>query len=144
MNKIEKAAVCFEKGFNCAQAVFAPYGEECGLDPETALKLAAGFGAGIGSMGETCGAVSGAVMAIGLKYGRSKVGDMAAKERTNELVQEFAKRFKARNGSLVCKKLLGLDLATAEGRKAAKEKNTHGTRCVKLVQDAAEILGEIL
>ena len=144
MRNTEKAAVYFEKGFNCAQSVFAPYGEECGLDPETALKLAAGFGAGIGSMGETCGAVSGAVMAIGLKYGRSKVGDLAAKERTNELVQEFAKRFKARNGSLVCKELLGLDLGTAEGRKAAKEKNTHDTRCVKLVKDAVEILGEIL
>jgi len=144
MNNTEKAAACFEQGFNCAQAVFTPYGEAYGLEPETALKLAAGFGAGIGSMGETCGAVSGAVMAIGLKYGRSKIGDLAAKERTNELVQEFARRFKARNGSLVCKELLGLDLGTAEGRKAAKERNTHGTRCAKFVKDAAGILGEIL
>lgn len=144
MSKIEKAAACFEEGFNCAQAVFTPYGEAYGLDPETALKLAGGFGAGMGCMAETCGTVSGSVMAIGLKYGRSKISDLAAKERTNELVQEFTEKFKARHGSIVCKALLGLDLSTEKGRKDAKERNTHATCCSKLVKDAVEILEEIL
>jgi len=115
-----------------------------GVDIETALKIAAGFGAGMGRMGGTCGVLTGAFMVIGLKYGKTKAEDDQAKEKTYELVREFAKRFKSRNGTIVCNELLGCDLGTPEGMKLAKEKGAIGTLCPKFVQDAVEILEEML
>jgi C_GCAxxG_C_C family probable redox protein len=144
MNRAEKAVSCFKEGFSCAPAVLSAYASEFGLDNETALKIATGFGAGMGRMCETCGAVTGAFMVIGLKYGKSKADDSQAREKTYELVREFASRFKARNGSIVCKELLGCDLGTPEGMKLAKETGVTATLCPKLVQDAVEILEEIL
>jgi len=114
------------------------------MDEQTALRVACGFGGGVGRLGLTCGAVTGAVMVIGLKYGKVKVDDDAAKEKTYALVQEFARRFRARNKSLNCTELLGYDLGTAEGREKVKEKNLATTVCEKAVRDAAEILEEIL
>ena len=144
MNRIEKAVSCFKEGFSCAPAVFSAYASEFGLDIETALKIAAGFGGGMGRMGETCGAVTGAFMVIGLKYGKTKAEDDQAKEKTYELVRESAKRFKARNGTIICKELLGCDLSTPEGMKLAKEKGLTETLCPKFIQDAVEILEEML
>jgi C_GCAxxG_C_C family probable redox protein len=144
MNRIEQAVACYKEGFSCAPAVFSAYASEFGLDIETALKIATGFGGGMGRMGETCGAVTGAFMVIGLKYGKIKAEDNQAKEKTYELVREFAKRFKARNGTILCRELLGYDLSTPEGMKLAREKGVTATLCPKLVQSAAEILEEML
>jgi C_GCAxxG_C_C family probable redox protein len=124
--------------------VLTAYAEELGLDRETALKIASPFGAGMARMGETCGAVTGAFMAIGIKHGRTKADDEAAKERTYELMHEFVKRFKERNTSILCNVLLGFDVSTPEGRKRASERDTHANVCPKYVQDAAEILEELL
>jgi C_GCAxxG_C_C family probable redox protein len=143
MNRVEQAVSCYKGGFSCAPAVLSAYASEFGLDIETALKIATGFGAGMGRMGETCGAVTGAFMVIGLKYGKSKADDNQAREKTYELVREFVSRFKARNGSIVCKELLGCDLSTPEGMKLAKETGVAATLCPKFVQNAAEILKEI-
>ena len=136
--------MCFGERFNCAQAVLAAYAEDLGLDRETALKIASPFGAGMARMGETCGAVTGAFMAIGLKYGRTRSDDEAAKEKTYELMHEFVKRFKERNTSILCNVLLGFDISTPEGRERAAEKDTHANVCPKYVQDAAEILEDLL
>ena len=95
-------------------------------------------------MGLTCGAVTGAYMVIGLKYGKVKADDNEAKEKTYALVQEFSRRFVARNKSLNCTELLGCDLGTAEGREKAKGQNLMTTVCEKLVRDAAEILEQVL
>ena len=122
MNKVEQAVSCFKEGFNCAQAICSAYSQEYGLDQKTALKVSCGFGAGMGCMAETCGAVTGAYMVIGLKYGRSDILDLSAKEKTYILVREFSDKFKSRNGSIVCKELLGVDISTTEGMKAAKQK----------------------
>ena len=143
MNRVEQAVSCYKGGFSCAPAVLSAYASEFGLDIETALKIATGFGAGMGRMGETCGAVTGAFMVIGLKYGKSKADDNQAREKTYELVREFVSRFKTRNGSIVCKELLGCDLSTSEGMKLAKETGVTVTLCPKFVQNAAEILEEI-
>jgi C_GCAxxG_C_C family probable redox protein len=124
--------------------VLAGFSKSFGLDEETALRVACGFGGGIGRLGLTCGAVTGAIMVIGLKYGKVKADDDAAKEKTYALVQEFAQRFRARNKSLNCTELLGCDLGTAEGREKVKEKNLAATVCEKAVRDAAEILEEML
>lgn len=119
------------------------YGLRFGLDREIALKIAGAFGSGMG-MGETCGAVTGAFMVIGLKHGKTKADNDAAKETTYELVKELTSRFSARNGSIKCKELLGCDLSTPEGMEAVIEKKLFITLCPKFVQDAAEILEAFL
>ena len=144
MTKVEQAVSCFKDTFNCSQAVLSAYGQEFGLDGKVALKISCGFGAGMGCMGETCGAVTGAFMVIGLKHGRSEISDGPAKDRTYKLVREFSDKFKGRNGSIVCKELLGFDISTPEGMKEAKRKNIHEACCPKFVKDAAEIVGELL
>lgn len=144
MSGIEKAISSFKSGFNCSQAVFSSYSEKFGLSPEIALKISSAFGGGMGRMGETCGAVTGAFMAIGLKYGMTKIGDVESKEKTYQIVQEFAKEFKSRNGSLRCAELLGCDIGTSEGMNMAREKNLFTAICPKLVKDGAEIIEKIL
>ena len=144
MSQIEEAVARFKKGFNCSQSVFSTYAEPFGVDRETALKVAAGFGGGMGRMSETCGVVSGAFMAIGLKYGAIKAEDKESKEKTYERVREFAKRFTERNGSIVCKELLDCDISTHEGHERAKDQELFSTRCPQFVRSAAEILEEML
>ena len=124
--------------------MLSSFGEEFGLDRERALRVAGAFGGGMARMGEECGAVTGAFMAIGLKYGKTKTGDEEAREKTYELVEEFVKKFKSRHGSIVCRALLGYDLSSPEGRKAAYEQGLFTTLCPQFVRDAAEILEEIL
>jgi C_GCAxxG_C_C family probable redox protein len=143
MTRADDAAACFGCGFNCAQAVRSSCCEQYGMSKEEALKVSCAFGAGMGRMGETCGAVSGGLMAIGLKHGKYREGDDAAKEKTYALAQELARRFRERNGSVVCKELLGLDIGTPEGAKTFKEKEFHSTRCTKYVRDAAEIVSDL-
>jgi C_GCAxxG_C_C family probable redox protein len=137
---VDLAVARFGKGHSCAQAVFSAFAEQIGMDYQTAVKLTAGFGGGMG-MGGVCGAVTGAYMAIGLKCGGV---DPKAKERTAKLAREFAERFKARHRSLICRDLLGCDVSTPEGRKISKEKNLHDTVCTGIVRDAAKILSELL
>lgn len=140
----DRAVASFKEGFSCSQAVLASYAQDYGLTVEQALKVAGAFGGGMGRMGDTCGAVTGAFMVIGLKYGKTRADDEPAKEKAYRLVQEFAKRFRLRHGSIVCRDLLGCDLSTPEGRKTASEKHFIETRCPLLVQDAVVILEEIL
>jgi C_GCAxxG_C_C family probable redox protein len=144
MGRVQTAVSRFQAGCNCSQAILWTYGELLGLSRETALKMAAGFGGGMGRMAETCGAVTGAFMVLGLKHGPASVEDQAAKEKTYELVREFAGRFKARNGSLVCRDLLGCDVSLPEGWQRAKQEKLFSTICPKIVQDAAEIIEQFL
>ncbi len=144
MTRVERAVSCFKDGFSCSQAVLSSFGPEFGLDHELALRVSGAFGGGMGHMGDTCGAVTGAFMVIGLKYGKIRAEDEETKKRAYSLVKEFVERFKARNGSIVCRDLLGCDLSTPEGMKEAKDKQLISTRCPKFVQDAVEILEELL
>jgi C_GCAxxG_C_C family probable redox protein len=115
-----------------------------GLDREQALRVAGAFGGGMARMGETCGVVTGSMMALGLKHGKTKASDDEAKERTYRLVIEFVDKFKARYGSIVCRELLDCDMSTPEGLQEFKNKNLLETHCAKFVKEAAEILEEIL
>lgn len=144
MTRADDAAATFGRGFNCAQSVLSACCEPYGMSREQALRVSCAFGAGMGRQGATCGAVTGAYMAIGLKYGKYREGDEAPKEKTYALTQEFARRFIERNGSMACRELLGLDLGTPEGAKTFKEKGYHASRCTKYVRDAAEIVAEML
>jgi C_GCAxxG_C_C family probable redox protein len=144
MNKPEEAVECFKQTFSCSQAVFSAYAPEFGIDMETALKIAGAFGGGIAHMGETCGAVTGAFMVIGLKYGKTRAEDEPAKEKTYQVVREFVEKFKSRNGSIVCRELTGCDMSSPEGLQTFKEKNILKTHCTKFVRDAAEIVEKLI
>lgn len=143
MDNVNQAVALFEQGFNCAQAMLAVYGNQFGLERETALKLACGFG-GEMRMGQTCGAVTGAFMVLGLKYGQTVATEQRPKEKTCELVRQFVEKFESRNGSVMCKELLGCDISTSEGMKTARERDLFVSFCPRMVRDAAEILKEIL
>ena len=138
------ACARFEEGFSCSQAVFSAYAEHLGLDRETALKISGGFGGGMGRMAQTCGAVTGAFMAIGLKYGAVETDDQEAKDKTYALIREFSDRFKSRHGSITCQELLGCDISKPENMEMAREQGLFKATCPDLVRDAAEILEEIL
>jgi C_GCAxxG_C_C family probable redox protein len=146
LSKVEQAVQAFDNGdgFSCAQAILSTYAGQFDVDREMALKIATGFGGGMGRMGETCGAVSASFMLFGLRSGRTTVEDKQAKEDTYNLVLEFVRRFKEHNGTIVCKELLGHDISTPEGREAANESGAYAEICPKLVRNAAEILEELL
>ena len=144
MNNVEKAVSCFNEGFACSQSILSTYGEELGLNRELGLKVSGAFGGGMVNMGDTCGAVTGALMVIGLKYGRTIATDTVAKEMTYNFAEEFLEEFKQRNKTIVCKELLGCDISTPEGRAFDSENKICDKLCPKFVQDAAEILEEIL
>ena len=140
-SKVDDAVDCFNNGFNCAQAVLSAYCEEFGLDKNTALKLSCGFGAGMGRLQETCGAVSGAYILIGLMHGKCSREDDEAKEKTYALVREFSKRFTERNKTCNCREILGIDFINGD-KQIARERVQK--LCPKMVKDAAEIIEEIL
>jgi C_GCAxxG_C_C family probable redox protein len=144
VNQVERATSCFEEGFSCSQSVASAYGPSLGLDRELALRVSGAFGGGMGRMGETCGAVTGALMVIGLKYGRTRPEDDEARDKTYGLAREFVDRFKSRNGSAICRELLGFDIGTPEGKKQLEERELSTIRCAKFVHDAAEIVAELL
>jgi len=144
MTDIERAEAAFRNGVNCSQAILSTYGPRYGLDEKTSIRIALGFGAGMGRLGATCGAVTGAFMVLSLKHALENVSNNERKENTYAAIREFAKRFEARNGSIVCKELLGCNLGTPEGMKLAKEKNLVNTACPKYVKDSAEILEEMI
>ena len=144
MNKSECSMQCFLSGFNCAQAVFSTYSSEFGLEPELALRISSSFGGGMGYIGETCGAVTGAFMVIGLKYGKDKADDNAAKDKNYLLVQEFTRRFIAKHGSVRCNELLGVDISVPEEMKKARDNQIFTTICPMLVKDSSEIVEELL
>ena len=139
----EYAAECFNS-FNCCQSVFTAFCEELGLDRESALKIACAFGGGMSHTDETCGAVTGALMVLGLKHGKFKADDQAAKEKTSQLTQAFISRFKDEFGSVRCTDLLHLNLSKPEEFAKAKESGVFKTICPVLVKRAAEIAEGII
>ena len=144
MEAKELAVSRFSQGFSCSQSVFSTFAEELGLDRETALRISGAFGGGMGRMAHTCGAVSGAFMAIGLKYGAVDAADKETKEKTYALVRDFAERFELRNGSITCGGLLGCDISTPEGDKIAREQKLFSNASRKLIKDVVEIAEGIL
>lgn len=136
MKRIGEAVNSFKSGLNCSQALLSAFSEDLGLDKETSAKIASGFGGGMGCTGETCGAVTGAVMVIGLKHGKS--GKATAFSR------ELMERFRDRNGFVTCRALLGCDISTEEGMAKARKDNLFSSRCPKFVEDAAGIVEELV
>jgi C_GCAxxG_C_C family probable redox protein len=140
----EAASRLFSKGFNCAQSVLAAKSDFTGLSVTDSLRIATGFGAGMAMMQKTCGAVTGAYMVIGAKYGRINPGDEAARDHTYALIEAFNRRFMELHGSLSCRELLGVDLKTEDGVQEAEQGAYFEKKCGRYVEDAEKILDEIL
>ena len=139
----EEALVGFGKGVDCSQAVFAEFAPqfENGVDRETALKIAAIFGGGM-LEGDTCGAVSGALMALGLKYGQGDKVDSVKKNVMTRKAMEFKTKFAEKYGSCLCKEMLGYKIPEEMDKIMAE--NKFGTVCCNAVADACELVAEIL
>ena len=144
MSKAEKAKGQFEKGFSCAPAVLSTYSEQFGLGKELALKIACGFGGGIGGTGRTCGAVTGAIMVIGLQKGQADLADEESRQTTHKLVKKFIDRFTAVHGSVECRELIGYDLSDPAGLRLARENKVFENKCPSFVYDSACILEDVL
>lgn len=110
----QRALAYFHRGYNCAQSVFAAFAEDLGMSEELALRLSAGFGAGVGRMRGMCGAFSGLTMVAGYCKG-NLTGVPEDKEVVFSLVRELAESFKAEFGTLTCRELLHLDEGLQEG-----------------------------
>lgn len=145
MDKTEKALSYFDNKYNCAQSVLVAFAEECGLKADEALKVSSAFGGGMGRQQHTCGAVTGAAMALGLKFGKGENDSDDKKlltyDKTIELFAEFAKQ----NGSSVCLELLdNLVMRNENDLELINKNNLFHTRCRKYVADAVRITENII
>lgn len=143
MDPIEESLKLFESKFHCSQAVFAAFSEELGLKKEQALKIGACFGSGM-RKGEVCGACTGALMVLGLKYGHYIIGDIESKLKVDDVTDKFLDEFKKQNGSYICKELLNCDISTKEGKDYAIKNNLFTEFCPKMVESASEITKSLL
>ncbi len=143
MNHTDKAQEYFSNNFNCSQAVFTTFATEMGLDEELALKIATQFGGGA-RKGEMCGAVSGALMVLGLKYGHCHWDNAEEKARAYQISEDFMNRFIQKNGTVVCRELLGYNISKPEDMKKIKELNLFRTTCPEMIRCATEIVDEMI
>ena len=142
MTNSKKALELVSGNFNCSQSVFGSIGPKIGLDMITCLKVASGFGGGMGRQQRTCGAVTGAYMALGAAY--YDPNNLETKENVYELVNEFNREFTKLHRTTVCRDLINCDYTTEEGRIYAEQNKVFSTLCVKFVEDAVNIVDKIL
>jgi C_GCAxxG_C_C family probable redox protein len=135
--KSDEAGKTFMSGFNCAQSVFMPFAAEGGIGEDACLRIASSFGAGMARLQETCGAVTGGFMAIGLRHGFSRSDDQKARDVVLRQSKELAASFKEKFGTLGCRDLLGCDLNTDEGQRFHKESGQREQVCLECVKFAA-------
>ena len=143
MNEIESAAEYFDKGFACSQSVLAAFASQLGLDEEAALKISAPFGGGMCRTGKVCGAVSGALMVLGMRYGQTRGDDKETKEKVYLLGKTLSDQFVALHGSVMCTDLLGYDLSTLSQEDIAGHKELFRTLCINFVKDATKLVRDL-
>ena len=136
-----KAKSRFKNGYACSQSVLSSLAPDLGLDEETALKIASAFGGGMVRHGEVCGAVTGALMTLGLKFGSANADE---EETIRVASQEFMRRFEEEKGSLLCRELLGYRLIVPEELEQARQSGIFQNTCPFLVQRATELAKEIM
>ena len=145
MDKTKEALEYFRNKFNCSQSVLTPFGTEFNLSADVCLKIATAFGGGMGRQQQTCGAVTGALMAIGLRYGKGINDEEAKKQFTYSKTREFFEEFIKIHGTTNCRELLdGLDMTDPEGHKKIIERNLFELKCEKYVADAVKITEKLL
>lgn len=143
MPQVDRAVSLFSNDCNCAQAVLGAYADRLGLDPDTACRVACPFGGGMRTA-DTCGAVSGALMVLGLMYGPSRCDDKEARNQACEKAAELQRQFRHRLGTTVCRDLLGCDISTEDGLRQARERELFKRTCPEFVKSATEILEQLL
>ena len=145
MDHAEKARALFLEGYNCAQAVMCAFEDLTGMDREMSARLASSFGGGMGRMREVCGTVSGGLIVLGILRGYEDPKDLKAKTDHYHLVQEFARRFRGINGTIICRELLK-NVKTKPGNEPeARTPEYYASRpCLRHVGEAAAIVDELL
>lgn len=143
--RAERAKELFRQGFNCSQAVVAACADIYGLNEQTALRVAASFGGGIGRMRQTCGAACGMFLLAGLENGSAILGDAEGKKNNYAFVQDLAAKFKNEHGSIICSELLGIAPRPQEPTPEARTEAYYQKRpCVDMVASAVKIYLESL
>ena len=143
--RIKLAVDQFMSGFNCAQSVVSAFADQYGFTREQALRMSASFGAGIGRMRLTCGAVCGMLQLAGLEHCALEGGDRKAKSENYALVQRLADEFRRRNGSITCRELLGLRKEQRSAEASERTPEYYATRpCARMIESAARIWVEHL
>ncbi len=142
MNPIEETVDLFANGLNCSQAIMTVFGKPFGVDLEMAKKIGRPWRGGMGHLSQTCGALTGAIMVLGLANTISEEGE--ARKEAFKSVKKLFQRFEEKYGTTVCKNLLGEDLSTEEGMRKIREQNLVRKVCPQYVRGAAEILAEII
>lgn len=141
----ERAKELFMEGYNCAQAVFCAFCDVTGLDFDAAARMASSFGGGLGRLREVCGTVTGAALVLGALRGYDDPKDQAAKTEHYRLIQEFARRFREQNGSIICRELLqGVQVTSGSAPEARTEGYYKKRPCSELCWQSARILDEML
>lgn len=140
MSKVDIAISRFKGGLSCSQAVFSTYAEMAGIPMETACRIAGGFGGGIGRTGKTCGAITGAIMAIGLLLKEQNPDGKQFKEKVYPHARALMEKFAAQHGSINCNDLLGINISNPEEFARAVEQNIIKTKCPTFIQTCAEFL----
>ena len=143
-SKADKAIVTFRSGLNCAQAILTAYSDGLSFDNTLALNVSCGFGGGMGRLQETCGAVTGSFMVLGIYNSGKYTDNKDRKEATYSMIQKFSDKFKSIHGSTDCKSLLNCDLKTEEGQQYMKENKLIERVCEKCISDSIEIIEELL
>ena len=144
MSKIEKALIQFGTGCNCCQSITTTFGLDLGLDDKKALKIGSAFGGGMSGLGNTCGAVTGALMIIGLAFRNIDPEDLENKDKVYEIARDFLNKFTKSHGSVICKILTGVDMLNEKEFEKAKEDGIFEEKCPNFVKTAAILLDEIL
>jgi C_GCAxxG_C_C family probable redox protein len=145
MSHLEKIAVgTFKSGSNCSQSVLTSYAEKLNFDKDFAHSVSCGFGAGMGKLQDTCGAVTGAFMVLGIYNCRKYKDSQVQREMTYKMIQEFNNKFISLHGTTYCRSLLNSDLNTEEGHKYAKDNNLFELVCEKCVSDAVKIIESLV
>lgn len=143
MNRIEKTSQLFTNGgLNCAQAILTAYGDTIGIGPDAARLYGRPFGGGVGSSGEMCGFLTGAVQVLAHAF--KDTDEDKARENTHPKVVAFLKAFREKHGALTCSGLLGVERGTEEGERRIKEEGLVREKCPGFGRDAAAILEELL
>lgn len=143
MNHKEKAVNYFSQKLHCSQSVLAAFAEECGITEEEALKLGSCFGGGM-RKGHVCGAVSGALMVLGLLYGQKSVDDTEGLQLSNKVNDLMMVRFKEKCGSCICNDLLGCDITTEKGHQFCVDNKLFTDFCPKMVATAVDVVEDII
>ncbi|QRV22102.1 C_GCAxxG_C_C family protein [Lacrimispora saccharolytica] len=138
----EEIRELFLQGIDCSQVVAGAFAKESGVDQKLLRKISACFGGGM-HCGETCGAVTGALMVIGMKYGHSEEGDTRQKQVMMEKTGEFKRLFREQYPSCICRDLLGHDISEKEELDKVMEKGLLLQLCPRIVEDTIKILGKI-